>query len=171
VTIEEAIDILKTAAAYDQRTIGKTDAVAWHAVIGDLPFADAQQAVFAYYAESRERIMPADVRSRVKAMRRDRLAREVVPAPEVDPDSPQSYRTALAAMIRKLGDGLSVRRAIGGPVREGPPPEAFTAALEAMPKPPTKQELAAQQAAESRAGREALNPAADRKEPDDAGPE
>lgn len=166
-TIEEAIDILKTAAAYDQRTIGKTDAVAWHAVIGDLPFGDAQKAVFAYYAESRERIMPADVRSRVKAMRRDRLARQVLPAPDGDPDSPLTYRASFAAMLKRMADGFGGRLSIAGPVREGPPPEAFTAAREAMPKPPTKQELAAQQAAESRAEREA----AARKGADDAGTE
>lgn len=65
-TLDETIDLLATCAAYDRRTIGKTDAVAWHAVVGDLPFDDAQKAVFAHYSESREWIMPADVRTRVK---------------------------------------------------------------------------------------------------------
>lgn len=164
-TIEETIDLLRLCAGYDRRHIGKTDSVAWHMALGDLAFADAQAAVVAYFQENRDFIMPSDVRNRVRAMRRDRLAREVVPALEADPDAPQSYRTAFTDAIRRIADGFSVRRAIGGPVREGPPPESFTAAMEALPKPPTKQELAAQQAAESRAEREASA----RREADDAG--
>lgn len=156
-TLEETIDLLGVAAAFDQRNIGKADSVAWHAALGDLDFADAQAAVIGHYRESRERVMPADVWGRVKAMRRERLAREVVPAPDADPDAPHTYRAALASAIRRIGDGLSVRRAIGGNVREGPPPEAFTEALAALPRPLTKQELAAQQAGESRAEREAAN--------------
>jgi hypothetical protein len=157
--------LLAFAAVYDARKVGDADIIAWLHAIGDLPFDDSRAAVAAHYGEVTDRLMPAHVRGRVKSARRDRLAREVMPAPDADPDSSQSYRAALAAAIRRIGDGLSVRRAIGGPVREGPPPETFTAAREAMPKPPTKQELAAQQAAESRAEREA----AARKEPDDAG--
>lgn len=154
-TLEEVIDLLTLAAAFDRRNIGETDSVAWHAALGDMAFADAQAAVICHYQDSREFVMPADVRARVKAVRRDRLAREVIPAPGVDPDSPLPYRAALAGMLRRIADGFSTRLAIGGPVREGPPPEAFTAALEAMPKPLTKQERAALQAAESRAEREA----------------
>jgi hypothetical protein len=74
-TLEETIDLLATCAAYDRRTIGEADAVAWHAVVGDLPFAEAQQAVFAHYAESREWIMPADVRTRVRRRQRDEAER------------------------------------------------------------------------------------------------
>jgi hypothetical protein len=164
-TLEETIDLLGVAAAFDQRNIGKADSVAWHAALGDLDFTDAQAAVISHYRESRDRVMPADVWGRVKAMRRARLAREVIPAPDVDPDAPTRYRAAFAGMLKRVGDGFATRMAITGPVREGPPPETFTAAREAMPKPPTKQELAAQQAAESRAEREA----AARKEANDAG--
>ena len=101
-TLDETIDLLATCAAYDRRTIGKTDAVAWHAVVCDLPFADAQQAVFAHYSESREWIMPADVRQRVKRKQRD-LAdrgriRELL--------DPAAYRAEVeqadAAFMRKL---------------------------------------------------------------------
>jgi len=154
VTLEEVIDLLTLAAAFDRRNIGETDSIAWHAALGDLAFADAQAAVVGHYQDSREFVMPADVRSRVKAARRDRLAREVIPAPEADPDLPGRYRSALAAAVRRIADGFAPRLAIAGPVREGPPPEAFTAAREALPKPKTKQELAAEQAAESRAERE-----------------
>ena len=74
-TLDETIDLLATCAAYDRRTVGRTDAVAWHAVVGDLPFDLAQQAVFAHYAESREWIMPADVRTRVKRRQHDEADR------------------------------------------------------------------------------------------------
>lgn len=169
-TLEETIDLLGVAAAFDQRNIGKADSLAWHAAIGDLDYADAQAAVIAHYRETRERVMPADVWKRVKAVRRDRIDREVAPAPGVDPDAPVTYRAALAGIIKRIGDGFTTRLAISGPVREGPPPQSFTDAKAALPKPPTKQELAAQQAAESRAEREAADRgAADRGESADAG--
>lgn len=101
-TLDETIDLLATCAAYDRRTIGKTDAVAWHAVVKDLPFADAQQAVFDHYSESREFIMPADVRTRVRRKQRDDAEhgriRELL--------DPQAYRREVeqadAAFMRKL---------------------------------------------------------------------
>lgn len=74
-TLEETVDLLTTCAAYDRRTIGKTDAVAWHAVVGDLPFDQAQKAVFAHYGESTEWIMPAHVRTRVRREQRDEAER------------------------------------------------------------------------------------------------
>lgn len=101
-TLDETIDLLATCAAYDRRTIGKTDAVAWHAVVKDLPFGDAQQAVFDHYSESREFIMPADVRTRVRRKQRDDAEhgriRELL--------DPQAYRREVeqadAAFMRKL---------------------------------------------------------------------
>jgi hypothetical protein len=167
VTLEEVIDLLTLAAAFDRRHIGEADSIAWHAALGDLAFTDAQAALIGHYQDSREFVMPADVRTRVKAARRDRLAREVVPAPDIDPDLPGRYRSALAAAVRRIGDGFASRVAIGSVVREGPPPEAFTAAKAALAPPLTKQERAALQAAQSRAEREALAG----KEPGEAGTE
>jgi hypothetical protein len=167
-TPDEIVDLLTVAAAFDQRTVGEGDAMAWHAVLGDLDYADAQQAVLGYYADNRQRIMPADVRQRVKAMRRDRLAREIVPDP---PAEPGPYREALRAGIRQIADGHAVHLAIAGPVREDPPPEEFTEARAKLgPALPGRnqgplglQDLARQQAAESRAARLA------RGVPDEAG--
>ena len=160
--------LLGFAAVFDNRTVGDADIIAWLEAIGDLSFADARSAVAAHYRnEPDKRLMPAHVLQGVRATRRDRLARTVMPAPDADPDSPVSYRASFAAMLKRLADGFGGRLAIAGPVREGPPPEAFTAAREAMPKPLTKQERAAQQAAESRAEREA----AAQKEADGASPE
>lgn len=101
-TIDETIDLLATCAAYDRRTVGKTDAVAWHAVVGDLPFSMAQQAVFAHYSDSREWIMPADVRKRVKRAQYDAEDRGRIKQ-LLDPDAyRREVQAADAAFMRKL---------------------------------------------------------------------
>lgn len=161
-TPDETIDLLTVAAAFDQRTVGEGDVMAWHAVLGDLDFTDAQQAVLGHYADSRERVMPADVRKRVKAIRRDRMEREIVSAPPAElADEPGRYRAELRAGIRRIADSHQVRLALAPPVREDPPPDEFTEARKALgpalpkrdPGPFGLQEQALQQAAESRAAR------------------
>lgn len=69
-TPEETGNLLGDCAAYDRRTVGEADVIAWHRIIGDLPYGDCQAAVIAHYTESREWIMPADIRSRVKRAQR-----------------------------------------------------------------------------------------------------
>lgn len=162
-------ELLASAAIYDNRTVGDADILAWMRAIGDLPYADADAAVAAHYGETTDRLMPAHVRTRVKSARRERLDRVVMPAPGAElTEEPGRYKAALSRLIDGIANGFSIRPAIAGPAREGPPPEVFTEAKATMPKPLTRQELAAQQAAESRREREA----ADRKEEaDDAGPE
>ena len=165
---EEMGELLASAAIYDNRTVGDADILAWMRAIGDLPYDDADAAVAAHYGETTDRLMPAHVRTRVKAVRRARLDREVMSAPDAElTDQPRRYRAALNRLIEGIANGFSVLPAIAGPVREGPPPESFTAAKEALPKPLTKQELAAEQAAASRAEREAA--ARREREADDAG--
>lgn len=115
-TLDETIDLLATCAAYDRRTIGKTDAVAWHAVVGDLPFDQAQKAVFAHYSESREWIMPADVRTRVKreqakAAEHGRI-RELL--------DPAAYRAEVAAADDAFMRKLAARTG-GKELRAAPP--------------------------------------------------
>jgi len=163
-TLDQVIDLLTVAAVFDFRSIGEADAIAWHTVLGDLEFGDARAAVLAHYAESCDRVMPANIRQRVKAIRRDRLAREITPAPPPElADQPGRYKAELGAGIRRIADGRQVRLALAPPVREGPPPQAFTDARQALgpalpkrdPGPPGLQERALQQAAESRAARAA----------------
>ena len=74
-TPDQTVDLLTACAAFDRRTVGKSDVVAWHAIVGDLPFDLAQEAVFAHYRDSREFIMPADVRTWVKRRQRDEAER------------------------------------------------------------------------------------------------
>jgi hypothetical protein len=155
--------LLAFAASYDNRKVGDAEVIAWLEAIGDLPFADARSAVARHYGETTDRLMPAHVRQRVKAMRSDRLAREILPAPAAElTDNPRRYRDRLAALIHGIADGMQVSKAIAPAGPSGIPDsyrEAKARLGKAAPKL-TPQEIAAQQAAESRAEREA----ADRKE-------
>jgi hypothetical protein len=65
-TPEETGKLLGICAAYDRRTVGETDVIAWYRVVGDLPYSDCEAAVIAHYAAKREWIMPADIRGAVK---------------------------------------------------------------------------------------------------------
>lgn len=58
--------ILSMAAAYDQRTIGEADSMAWEAIIGPLPYEACREAVIDYYRHNRDRIMPCDLIDAVK---------------------------------------------------------------------------------------------------------
>ena len=152
----EASELVALMALYDNRRASDPDVVAWLKVIGDLDYADCETAVLAHYQETRERIMPADVRIRVKALRRARLEREIVPAPPAEvTDEPGRYKAAIEAGVREIADGLSIPKAIAGPVREDEPPEEWTEVRAKFPPPLTPQEIALQLAAESRAAREA----------------
>ena len=155
-TSDEVWDLLELISSIDRRKVGLTDRQVWEGLVGDLSAADAQAAVIAHYRESREWIMPADVRTRVKALRRDRLAREIVPAPPHEvADAPGRYRAELNAEVRKIADGLAIPKAICEPVRKDEPPETWAEARAKFPPPLTPQEIALQQAAESRAARAA----------------
>lgn len=76
-TRSEAAALLAFCAAYDQRTIGETDVLAWHEAL-DSPWVpnidldEAQAAVVAHYRETPQRITVADVLKRVKTDRADR---------------------------------------------------------------------------------------------------
>jgi hypothetical protein len=65
-TPEETGRLLGICAAYDRRTVGEIDVIAWYRVVGDLDCSDCEAAVVAWYTTRREWIMPADIRSTVK---------------------------------------------------------------------------------------------------------
>jgi hypothetical protein len=107
--------LLGLMALYDNRKVGPPDVVAWLKVVGDLPYADAETAVAEHYAETRERIMPADVRQRVKAMQAERLRQTPVPAPPPELlDDPAAYRAHLRESAARIADGVPPLRAITG---------------------------------------------------------
>jgi hypothetical protein len=76
-TRSETAALLAFCAAYDQRTIGETDVLAWHEAlespwVPNIEIDEAQAAVVAHYRETPQRITPADVLKRVKTDRADR---------------------------------------------------------------------------------------------------
>jgi len=74
-TPDDVIDVLAKAAAFDQRTIGQADVLAWTEVLHSLELPDALEAVTRHYTESRERLMPADVIRHARAARDARRRR------------------------------------------------------------------------------------------------
>lgn len=63
--------LLALMASYDQRTIGDADVEAWYATAQHARWTndDAKRAVVAHYAESTQRIMPADITAGIRARR------------------------------------------------------------------------------------------------------
>lgn len=71
---EEAGELLARVAAFDRRTTGEPDIVAWGLALADVDYHDAAQVVVDHYKNSNDWITPADVRGRVARLRRERIA-------------------------------------------------------------------------------------------------
>lgn len=69
---EEVGILLIMAASFDRRTIGETDVIAWHRLLGDHRFEDAKEALERHFASSREWLMPFDVIEGIKTIRAER---------------------------------------------------------------------------------------------------
>lgn len=75
--------LLAYMAAFDKRTLGDADVLAWHDAIGDLDFEPARLAVRDWYRENEGWVMPAHIRTAVRGSAADRHpssrpAREVI---------------------------------------------------------------------------------------------
>lgn len=109
-TIEELGDVLAMAAAFDNRTVGRTDVLAWYAVIGHLDATEARQAVLAHYTATTDRVMPAHILGRVTKLRALRIAHAGPDAlPDADPDDAIAWRDALRAGRYKVAAVVSER--------------------------------------------------------------
>jgi hypothetical protein len=99
---DEIIDLLTVAAAFDQRTVGETDVVAWSAVLGKSGFAAARQAVISHYGEQVRRVMPADIRQHIRMNSRpDSVPFAELPA--ASPDEPnEAYLKAREDMVSAM---------------------------------------------------------------------
>lgn len=64
--------VLAKAQAYDRRTVGEADVLAWHEAIGDLGLADSLEAVRRHFTTSTDWLMPAHIRVIVAAIREER---------------------------------------------------------------------------------------------------
>jgi hypothetical protein len=125
----EVGDLLARMALVDNRKPPEDDEakaamiMTWVELIGDLNYADAVQAVRDHYRESREWLMPSDIRQRVKAIREERIKHSVIaaPAPELAND-PAAYRDELMESLHVAGDGHAELLVADGPKMIGPPP-------------------------------------------------
>ncbi|MFD1505270.1 hypothetical protein FE374_09325 [Georgenia yuyongxinii] len=88
----EAAKVLTYVAAFNGRTVGKTDAMAWaDALHPDVTYEDAKTAVAQHFAESTDWCMPAHINQRVKTIWRERvdaIGGAVPPPPDSIADRP-----------------------------------------------------------------------------------
>lgn len=103
-------DVLAVAAAFDNRTVGAADSMAWYRVIGHLNQHEAEEAIIAHYSETRDRIMPSDVLSRVGKLRALRIAHAGPESvPDADPDDVPAYQAALREGRFVVASGMRPR--------------------------------------------------------------
>jgi hypothetical protein len=136
VTPEETGKLLGICAAFDNRNVDHSAVFAWYSAIKELPYPECESAVIAHYSDSREWIMPADVRTRVRRSQRD-LAEHGRIHELIDP---AAYRrevdTADSAFLRKLAartDSAFLRKLAartGGELTLKAPPEPYSEAAE-----------------------------------------
>jgi hypothetical protein len=88
-TPSQTAELLTFCAAFDRRTIGKADVLAWHAVLGDIDPDEARNAVTAHYRDQTRWIMPAEANP-----------------PDGDTGD-QAYQAALLAERRAIASGTT----------------------------------------------------------------
>lgn len=112
----DTLDVLTSIAAYDLRTIGESDVIAWHLAIGELPKDLALEAVVIHHKTSTERIKPANVLGVAKSIRRDRAEREDAESREARAARhDQRHGLKLVSGDTQLG-GLPIGGADGPPI-------------------------------------------------------
>lgn len=127
----DAAELLGYCAAFDNRTVGKVDAVAWAASLHDVPLDDDTTAAVArYYGTAPERagerlwIQPHHVRAGRLAIRQARLG-TTLPAYEL-PAEPETGAQFVARRRAQL-DAVAAGHAVGAPIGRlaGPPAPGF----------------------------------------------
>ncbi|MER6607334.1 hypothetical protein ABT282_15830 [Streptomyces sp. NPDC000927] len=110
-TPEQVPQLLKQVSYADPRILPEDPqevaglAALWASVLADVPAQFAMQAVGTHYAKSPYPIKPSDISTLWQAVVRDRMRRDVDPAPPVDPDNETAYRAQLAARRRAVATG------------------------------------------------------------------
>jgi hypothetical protein len=138
-TPSEVSKVLTKCAAYDQRTIGQADVLAWHETLHDVELADALDAVRRHYRDEARRAMPADIREHARAAKRDRQRIERTgqsPALALESRYTRAAAEAAApAYHRTAGARTQARQRVAEAQRKHasrtfPTPEAALAALD-----------------------------------------
>jgi hypothetical protein len=71
---EQTAQLLGAMAAFDRRTVGRADVIAWHEMLADVQYADALEGVKRWYAEHRDMIWVADLLEILRNIAREREA-------------------------------------------------------------------------------------------------
>lgn len=103
--LAEVAQVLAKAAAFDRRTVGEADVMAWWEAINDLDVADALVAVTRWYRDRPDWLMPSHLREAVRLVEADRAKAE---------------RLAQAEAMAESAI-LPAQRPAGGPFAELPP--------------------------------------------------
>lgn len=120
-----AARVLAAAAAFDKRTVGEADAVAWADALHHLEPTDCIRAVGDHYARTNEYLMPHHIRVRVREIIRERQDRAATTRglPSVWPAS-AATRAEVRAAVRRT---LQQRQAATADEAGVAPPESRTA--------------------------------------------
>jgi hypothetical protein len=116
--LDETLDLLGQISLVDDRVVKvdhieqRAQVTVWAAVLRDVPYAFAGEAVGRHYAESAYPIMPKDIAARWRNAVRDRLGRatgtfEPTDHPHLDPDDAGGYVRALRAERGAVAGGDS----------------------------------------------------------------
>jgi len=84
-TADDIGRVLAKAAAFDRRTVGEGDILAWFDAIGDVDPEDALEAVTAHYRQTDAWLMPAHVLRHVEQTRRERARAAITAARQATP--------------------------------------------------------------------------------------
>lgn len=108
----ETAALLTYAAALDGRDASRATAQAWADVLDDhMLYADAMSILKSHYADSKWKIMPADINERSRELRRarqDSAIRDhppIAPPEALDPDDPSQSIGWTRAYWKAIGDG------------------------------------------------------------------
>ena len=105
----ETATLLAKIAAFDRRTIGEADVLAWHEILEPYPLAQCMEAVRRYFTETSDWCMPAEIVRRVKEERSERLrwAGTITanPAAYDDSNDPDAYQRELRAVVDAVASG------------------------------------------------------------------
>jgi hypothetical protein len=149
-TVDETLELLHQISLIDDRVVksDETEQAAqltlWAAILRDVPYPFAGQAIGEHYAESAWPIMPKDIAARWRRVARARLDRhtgtfEPTRHPRLDPDDAPGYQAALRAQRYAVRTGadqpVELRALIAGsavPPSAGRPTDEYRAAREAV---------------------------------------
>lgn len=112
-TPSETAELLGTIQAFDRRTVGEADIMAWHVTLADVALADARAAVLEHFSSSKDWLMPSDIKAIITATRRRRIgAVEAVTPPWQLADNPAGEQRWVSNYRHAVADGMPQEGAI-----------------------------------------------------------